>query len=124
DHELVEFTARIPAKYATQGMAGKLILKAAVEDLLPRETVYRKKMGFPTPWAYWLAGPQLDQLEQFLLEPRTVERNYFRADAVQATSLDGRAGVGRTRSGQVAMGRDGWRGRLIRLASQENLRRL
>jgi len=93
DHELVEFTARIPAKYATQGMAGKFILKAAVEDLLPRETVDRKKMGFPTPWAYWLAGPQLDQLEQFLLEPRTTERNYVRADAVKKLFAEHRAGL-------------------------------
>jgi asparagine synthase (glutamine-hydrolysing) len=77
DHELVEFTGSIPAKYNTEGMAGKRILKAAVEDLLPRDIVYRQKMGFPTPWAYWLGGPQLDQLEQLLLEPRTVERNYF-----------------------------------------------
>ena len=30
DHSLVEFTASIPAKYATQGMAGKCILKSAV----------------------------------------------------------------------------------------------
>src|SRR5215468_953100 len=54
DHKLVEFTGSIPAKYATQGLAGKFILKAAVEDLLPREIIYRQKMGFPTPWAYWL----------------------------------------------------------------------
>ena len=35
DHALVEFTASIPAKYSTRGMAGKCILKSAVEDLLP-----------------------------------------------------------------------------------------
>ena len=56
DHELVEFTASIPAKYDTDGLAGKSILKAAVQDLLPREIIYRQKMGFPTPWAYWLGG--------------------------------------------------------------------
>jgi asparagine synthase (glutamine-hydrolysing) len=83
DHELVEFTASIPAKYDTEGLAGKSILKAAVEDLLPKDIVYRRKMGFPTPWAYWLAGPQLDQLEQLLLEPRTVERKYFHPEAVK-----------------------------------------
>ncbi len=91
DHELVEFTARIPAKYDTQGMAGKFILKAAVEDLLPRDIVYRQKMGFPTPWAYWLAGPQLDQLEQLLLEPRTLERNYFQPEAVKKMFAEHRA---------------------------------
>ena len=55
DHMLVEFTARIPAQYSIRGMAGKFILKQAVEDLLPRSIVYRQKMGFPTPWEYWLA---------------------------------------------------------------------
>jgi asparagine synthase (glutamine-hydrolysing) len=92
DHELVEFTASIPAKYDTQAMAGKFILKAAVEDLLPRDIVYRQKMGFPTPWAYWLAGPQLDQLEQLLLEPRTVERKYFRPEALKKLFAEHRAG--------------------------------
>jgi asparagine synthase (glutamine-hydrolysing) len=77
DHELVEFTARIPAKYEIQGMAGKFVLKQAVEDLLPKSIVYRKKMGFPTPWAYWLAGSQLEDIERFLLEPRTTERQLF-----------------------------------------------
>src|SRR6266403_631542 len=61
DHELVEFTASIPAKYNTRGLAGKFILKSAIEDLLPREIVYRQKMGFPTPWAHWLAGRELDR---------------------------------------------------------------
>jgi asparagine synthase (glutamine-hydrolysing) len=83
DHELVEFTASIPAKYLVEGLAGKFILKHAVEDLLPRSIVYRKKMGFPTPWEYWLAGPELETLERFLLEPRTMERNLFRPEAVQ-----------------------------------------
>jgi asparagine synthase (glutamine-hydrolysing) len=93
DHELVEFTARIPSKYDTDGLAGKSILKAAVEDLLPREIIYRQKMGFPTPWAYWLAGEQLDQLESMLLEPRTMDRRYFRPDAVKKLFAEHRAGV-------------------------------
>jgi|HubBroStandDraft_4_1064222.scaffolds.fasta_scaffold08246_3 asparagine synthase (glutamine-hydrolysing) len=82
DHVLVEFTARIPARYSIAGLAGKFILKQAVEDLLPKSIVYRKKMGFPTPWEYWLAGPQLDDLERMLLEPRSTERGLFRPDAV------------------------------------------
>jgi asparagine synthase (glutamine-hydrolysing) len=92
DHELVEFTASIPAKYDTRGLAGKFVLKSAVEDLLPGEIVYRRKMGFPTPWAYWLAGPQLDKLEQLLLEPRTINRGYFRPEAVKGLFAEHRAG--------------------------------
>ena len=91
DHELVEFTARIPAQYSIEGMAGKLILKRAVEDLLPRSIVYRKKMGFPTPWEYWLAGAQLDDIERLLLETRTAERWLFRPEAVQRLFAEHRA---------------------------------
>jgi asparagine synthase (glutamine-hydrolysing) len=82
DHVLAEFTATIPTQYSIQGMAGKFILKQAVEDLLPHAIVYRKKMGFPTPWEYWLAGPHLDHVERILLEPRSIERALFRPDAV------------------------------------------
>ena len=92
DHSLVEFTASIPAKYATRGMAGKCILKAAVEDLLPNSIVHRQKLGFPTPWAYWLAGPQLESLEHSLLEPRTLERGLFRADALKRLFAEHRTG--------------------------------
>jgi len=82
DHTLVEFAAAIPSEYSIQGMAGKFILKQAVEDLLPHEIVYRKKMGFPTPWESWLAGQQLDDVKRILLEPRSLERGLFRRDAI------------------------------------------
>ena len=82
DHTLVEFTASIPAQYATRGMAGKCILKTAVEDLLPGSIVHRQKMGFPTPWAYWLQGPLLGNLRSLLMEARTLERGLFRAEVL------------------------------------------
>jgi asparagine synthase (glutamine-hydrolysing) len=91
DHVLVEFTARIPAQYSIEGMAGKSILKQAVEDLLPNSIVYRKKMGFPTPWEYWLAGPQLDDLEHMLLEPRSTERRLLRSEVVKRIFAEHRA---------------------------------
>jgi asparagine synthase (glutamine-hydrolysing) len=91
DHKLVEFTAKIPAKFSIKGLAGKQILKSAVEDLLPKSIVFRQKMGFPTPWAYWLAGPQLDDLEQLLLEKRTVQRGLFKAEVVKRLFAEHRA---------------------------------
>jgi len=83
DHVLVEFTARIPAQFSLKGMAGKFVLKEGVEDLLPKSIIYRQKMGFPTPWEYWLAGPQLDDLERMLTEPRTLERGLFQPETVK-----------------------------------------
>jgi asparagine synthase (glutamine-hydrolysing) len=75
-----------------RGLAGKFILKSAVEDLLPRDIIYRQKMGFPTPWAYWLSGPQLDDLERMLLEPRTLERGLFRRDQLLKLFAEHRGG--------------------------------
>jgi asparagine synthase (glutamine-hydrolysing) len=92
DHELVEFTASIPSKHNIQGLAGKFILKSAVEDLLPPDIVYRRKMGFPTPWDFWLAGPQLERLQQMLLEPRTVDRGMFRQNVVSRLFAEHRDG--------------------------------
>jgi asparagine synthase (glutamine-hydrolysing) len=92
DHPLVEFTARIPAADQIKGFAGKFILKEAVHDLLPHEIIYRQKMGFPTPWAYWLAGPQLDEIEHMLLAPRAIGRGMFKPESIQRIFNEHRSG--------------------------------
>ena len=92
DHVLVEFTARIPTRYSIRGLSGKHILKSGVEDLLPQSIIHRKKMGFPTPWACWLAGPQLDILERMLLEPRTLERGLIEVGETRRLFKEHRSG--------------------------------
>ena len=92
DHQLVEFTARIPARESIRWLSGKQILKLAVADLLPPSILHRQKLGFPTPWEYWMAGPQLDDLETMLLESRTRERGLFEQDAVRKLFADHRGG--------------------------------
>jgi asparagine synthase (glutamine-hydrolysing) len=83
DHTLVEFATRIPREMQIKGLAGKTILKRAVEDILPHSIIYRKKLGFPTPWSAWLAGARLDAIEATLLEPRSLDRGYFRREAIR-----------------------------------------
>ena len=91
DHVLVEFTARIPAEHDIRGLAGKFVLKEAVEDLLPRSIIYRKKMGFPTPWDYWMAGPELARIEEMLLD-RCEPRGLFKREAVRSLFSEHRSG--------------------------------
>ena len=83
DHPLVEFATNIPQNLQLGGFAGKRILKKAVEDLLPHSILYRPKLGFPTPWSRWLAGPRLDLIRELLLEPRSTERALFQPSAVE-----------------------------------------
>jgi asparagine synthase (glutamine-hydrolysing) len=83
DHVLVEFATRIPREVQIQGLAGKRILKKAVEDLLPHSILYRPKLGFPTPWSGWLAGPRLETIRDMLLDRRSLNRGYFRREAIE-----------------------------------------
>src|SRR5580658_2490564 len=92
DHKLVEFATNIPQNLQLGGFAGKRILKKAVEDLLPHSILYRPKLGFPTPWSRWLAGPQLEVICKLLLEPRSTERELFQPAAVERIFNEHRSG--------------------------------
>ncbi len=83
DHELVEFAMRIPQNLLVNGMAGKDILKKAMQDLLPRSTVHRTKLGFPTPWSQWLSGSRLECIRRLLLQARSIDRGLFKPDSVE-----------------------------------------
>jgi asparagine synthase (glutamine-hydrolysing) len=83
DHVLVEFATNIPRKFQVQGLSGKQVLKKAVQDLLPHEILYRKKLGFPTPWSRWLKGPQLQEIRELLLETRSMDRKLFKRAAIE-----------------------------------------
>jgi asparagine synthase (glutamine-hydrolysing) len=92
DHVLVELAIGIPQRLQLGGLAGKRILKKAVEDLLPKSILHRPKLGFPTPWSSWLAGKQLDGIRDFLLEPRSMNRGLFSREAVECIFQEHRAG--------------------------------
>ena len=91
DHILVEFATKVPQEVQLKGLAGKQILKKAAEDLLPHSIVHRPKLGFPTPWSGWLAGPRLDSIEKLLLETRSLQRGYFKRQAIERLFAEHRA---------------------------------
>ncbi|MGA8273495.1 MAG: asparagine synthase (glutamine-hydrolyzing) [Candidatus Sulfotelmatobacter sp.] len=91
DHVLVEWATRVPASIQIHGNTGKRILKKAMEPLLPHPIIYRPKLGFPTPWSGWLAGAQLDTIEQLLLEPRSTNRGFFKRAAIENLFREHRA---------------------------------
>ncbi len=66
DHLLVEFAAGVPDHLKIHNGVGKYIVKKAAEDLIPREIIYRKKMGFPTPLRQWLLEDRATPLLKML----------------------------------------------------------
>ena len=83
DHRFMEFAARIPSRMKLNGTSLKHILKAAVRDLLPREIIDRRKMGFGVPLERWFRGELREMMCDVLLGPRAASRGLFRPAAVE-----------------------------------------
>jgi asparagine synthase (glutamine-hydrolysing) len=53
DHKLMERAAAIPSSLKLRGINGKYVLKKALEPLLPKKILYRRKQGFGVPLKNW-----------------------------------------------------------------------
>ena len=51
DHHLVEWGMSLPAALKLRGQEGKLVLRQAMETMLPHEILHRRKQGFATSLA-------------------------------------------------------------------------
>src|SRR5690554_7299696 len=69
DYRVVEFAANIPSRLKLHGKDKKHILKKAFSGMLPRDVLYRKKMGFSVPLADWLRCELREMAELLLLAP-------------------------------------------------------
>jgi asparagine synthase (glutamine-hydrolysing) len=57
DPAFVEWAMALPRPLKLAGAEGKLVLKRALEPLVPNDLLYRKKQGFSVPLARWFRGP-------------------------------------------------------------------
>ena len=73
DHEVIEFCASLPVHLKVRNRTGKYLLKKLAERYLPRELIYRRKMGFAIPIAEWLRGRLAPLLNEVLFDPRLME---------------------------------------------------
>jgi asparagine synthase (glutamine-hydrolysing) len=92
DLDLVEFAARIPARYKQRGREGKWVLKKAMEPYLPREVIYRPKSGFGAPLRRWMRHELRELLGDLLSEESLRRRGLFEPLAVQQLIADNDAG--------------------------------
>ena len=82
DLELVEFAARIPARFKQRGSCGKWVLKKAMEPYLPRDVIYRPKSGFGAPLRSWMRNELRDLLGDVLSPVNLRSRGLFQPNAV------------------------------------------
>ena len=85
DSKLARFAAAIPAKVKMPGTELRSFFKRAYSDMLPPETLQKRKHGFGLPIPLWLkTDPGLHELMRDLLLGRpAVERGIFRREAIE-----------------------------------------
>ena len=78
-----DFAARIPSNLKLKGLTTKYILKKALEGLVPREIIHRRKHGFGVPLGRWFRTDLKDYVREVLLSPRALRRGYFREEVLR-----------------------------------------
>jgi len=84
DHQVLEFAASLPPSFKLKGATTKFILKKALSQRIPKEIRDRKKTGFPVPYESWLRKDLKDVVWGVLTDRKTINRGYFRKDAIEA----------------------------------------
>jgi asparagine synthase (glutamine-hydrolysing) len=92
NREMIEMAARMPPKLKLRGLKRKYILKRALENLLPRDVVWRKKAGFGAPIRSWLRGPLRPLIDDLLSEETVRRRGLFRPKEVRRVVDDNTSG--------------------------------
>ena len=92
DHKLVEFSMKIPWQLKIKNGETKYILKKAVEGLIPRNIIYRKKIGFAGSGKNMLTKKILDYAKPYLFDyddPYT-DKKYIRGlvDEYERTGIN------------------------------------
>ena len=99
DHRLVEYAARLPVSMRLRGGQGKWLMKKVLEPYLPRDILYRPKMGFVTPISAWFRGALADEAARLEKSGLLRETSWFDLTEVGRLAADhrsGRAEHGRT----------------------------
>lgn len=74
DHKVIEFAASLPEGLKLRRLQTKYLLKKVAARLVPRQVVYRQKMGFGVPIGRWFRGEMKEFVSEVLLSERALKR--------------------------------------------------
>lgn len=83
NRELLELSALIPPDLKLHGLKRKYILKRALESVLPRDVIWRRKAGFGAPIRSWLRGSLRPLVDDLLSDETVKRRGLFRPEEVR-----------------------------------------
>jgi asparagine synthase (glutamine-hydrolysing) len=94
DYRIAEFALNLPPQMKLNRSKTKVILRKAMQHLLPEVSLTKPKQGFSIPMKHWLKSSLRPMLEDLLSEECLRRRGYFNPAVVSAwigEHLDGRA---------------------------------
>ncbi len=77
DHELVDWVAGLSPDTKLRGREGKYLFKKAMEAYLPKDLLYRPKMGFAVPLTSWFRGPLEKRVREAVTSPVLLDTGIF-----------------------------------------------
>ncbi|HEY0622841.1 XrtA/PEP-CTERM system amidotransferase [Sphingomonas sp.] len=99
DYRFVEFAATLPASMRLRAGQGKWLMKKALEPYLPKDILYRPKMGFVTPVSAWFRKALADEAAALSRSAVLAGSGWFEPKAIARLAEEhrsGRAEHGRT----------------------------
>ncbi|MCU0237816.1 MAG: asparagine synthase (glutamine-hydrolyzing), partial [Pyrinomonadaceae bacterium] len=77
DHKVIEFAASLPQNIKINGTETKSLLKKVAAKLVPKEVIYRRKMGFGVPIGSWIRKDMNAFVRETLLSEKFAKRDLF-----------------------------------------------
>ena len=83
DHKVIEFAASLPENLKMKGFETKSLLKKVAAKLVPREVIYRRKMGFGVPIGNWFRGEMKNFVRDVLLSEKSLKRGIVKSEMIE-----------------------------------------
>ena len=83
DHKVIEFAASLPESLKMHRFETKSLLKKVAARLVPKEVVYRRKMGFGVPVGKWFRGEMKEFVREVLLSEKALGRGIIRPEMTE-----------------------------------------
>jgi asparagine synthase (glutamine-hydrolysing) len=93
DHHVIEFAASLPPELKLRRLTTKYLLKRVLRQLLPKENLDRRKMGFGVPINHWFRGKLQPFLREVVLSEKAMRRGMFQRQTVERLIDDHTQGV-------------------------------
>ena len=82
DHRIAEFMAQVPFELKYKNGDSKYLLKKVLERYIPKEMIYRKKMGFGIPIFEWFSSDLKEMFDNNFTERELAKHNLLNIEYI------------------------------------------